>query len=92
MSSTLAGKVGGPVKAITDAGYNLDFFDDQLLAMRGKVSGDTLAFGDVRYRAVVLPECRAHPARHDEKARTICARLAASSSLRDACRIWRRAT
>jgi hypothetical protein len=33
----------------------LDFFDDQLLAMRGKVSGDTLAFGDVHYRAVVLP-------------------------------------
>ena len=55
MSTTLAGKVGGSVKAITDAGYDLDFFDDQLLAMRGKVSGDTLAFGDVHYRAVVLP-------------------------------------
>jgi len=55
LSKTLAGKVGDSVKAITDAGYDLDFFDDQLLAMRGKVSGDTLAFGDVRYRAVVLP-------------------------------------
>jgi hypothetical protein len=55
LSSTLGGKVGGSVKAITDAGYDLDFFDDQLLAMRGKVSGDTLAFGDVHYRAVVLP-------------------------------------
>jgi hypothetical protein len=55
MSKTLAGKVGDSVKAITDAGFDLDFFDDQLLAMRGKVSGDTLAFGDVHYRAVVLP-------------------------------------
>jgi len=55
LSKTLGGKVGGSVKAITDAGYDLDFFDDQLLAMRGKVSGDTLAFGKVHYRAVVLP-------------------------------------
>lgn len=61
MSSTLAGKVGSSVKAITDAGYNLDFFDDQLLAMRGKVSGGTLAFGDVRYRAVVLPNVERIP-------------------------------
>ncbi len=49
-------KVSSTVKAITDSGYNLDFFDDQLLAMRGKVSGKTLAFGDVKYRAVVLPD------------------------------------
>ena len=40
---------------MTDAGYNLDFFDDQLLAMRGKVDGNALAFGDVRYHVVVLP-------------------------------------
>ena len=55
MSSTLGPKVGASVKALTDAGYNLDFFDDQLLAMRGKVDGGTLAFGDAHYRAVVLP-------------------------------------
>jgi len=55
LSKTLAVKVSGSVKAITDSGYNLDFFDDQLLAMRGEVSGNTLAFGDVHYRAVVLP-------------------------------------
>ena len=55
LSKTLAGKVSGSVRAITDAGYNLDFFDDQLLAMRGKVAGNTLAFGKVHYRAVVLP-------------------------------------
>ena len=61
MSSTLGAKVGGEVKAITDAGYNLDFFDDQLLAMRGKVDGNTLAFGDVHYRAVVLPNVERIP-------------------------------
>jgi hypothetical protein len=55
LSAALQGKVGGSVRAITDAGYDLDFFDDQLLAMRGKVAGDTLAFGDVHYRVVVLP-------------------------------------
>jgi hypothetical protein len=55
MSAAFQGKVGGSVKAITDAGYDLDFFDDQLLAKRGKVSGNTLAFGEVHYRAVVLP-------------------------------------
>src|ERR1035437_9386190 len=55
MSSALQGKVSGLVQAITDSGYNLDFFDDQLLEMRGKVAGNTLAFGDVHYRVVVLP-------------------------------------
>jgi hypothetical protein len=62
MSSTLGGKVGGHVQAITDAGYNLDFFDDQMLAMRGEVSGNTLAFGDVHYRVVVLPAVERIPA------------------------------
>jgi hypothetical protein len=55
MNAALQGYASGPVKALTDAGYNLDFFDDQLLAMLGKVDGNTLAFGDVHYRAVVLP-------------------------------------
>jgi hypothetical protein len=61
MSSTLAEKVSGSVKAITDSGCDLDFFDDQMLAMRGKVSGDTIAFGDVHYRAVVLPNVERIP-------------------------------
>jgi hypothetical protein len=55
LSSTLAEKVGDTVKALTDSNYTLDFFDDQLLALRGQVSDGTLAFGDVRYRAIVLP-------------------------------------
>jgi alpha-L-rhamnosidase len=61
MNAALQGKASGPVRALTDAGYNLDFFDDQLLAMRGAVSGDTLAFGDVHYRAVVLPDVERVP-------------------------------
>ena len=55
LSSTLAEKVGGAVKALTDANYSLDFFDDQLLALRGQVADGALAFGDVHYRAIVLP-------------------------------------
>jgi hypothetical protein len=55
MNGFFADKVGGLVKTITDSGYNFDFFDDQLLEMRGAVSGNTLAFGDVHYRVVVLP-------------------------------------
>ena len=55
LSAALQTRVSDSVRAITDAGYNLDFFDDQLLALRGKISGDTLKFGAVRYRAVVLP-------------------------------------
>ena len=55
ISSVMEGKTSGLVQTITDAGYNLDFFDDQLLALRGNVSGNTLAFGDVHYRVVVLP-------------------------------------
>ena len=55
MNAVFAEKVGGLVKTITDSGYNLDFFDDQLLEMRGAVVGDRLAFGDVRYRVVILP-------------------------------------
>ena len=61
MNAFFADKTGGLVKTITDAGYNFDFFDDQLLAMRGEVSGSTLAFGDVHYRAVVLPDVERVP-------------------------------
>ena len=53
--SVLQGRLQNTVRQILDSGYNIDFFDDQLLEMRGKVEGNTLAFGDVRYRVVVLP-------------------------------------
>jgi hypothetical protein len=42
------------VPVILDSGYNLDFFDDGMLDLRGKVENGTLAFGDVRYKVVVL--------------------------------------
>jgi hypothetical protein len=42
------------IRQILESGYNLDFFDDGLLDMRGKVDGGTLAFGDVKYKVVVL--------------------------------------
>ncbi|HWA08731.1 MAG TPA: glycosyl hydrolase [Opitutaceae bacterium] len=40
---------------VLDAGYNLDFLDDGLLDLRGRIDGKTLAFGDTHYRAVILP-------------------------------------
>lgn len=42
------------VPAILDSGYNLDFFDDGMLDLRGKVENGTLVFGDQRYKVVVL--------------------------------------
>jgi alpha-L-rhamnosidase len=42
------------VPLILAAGYNLDFFDDGLLELRGKVDGGALAFGDLKYKVVVL--------------------------------------
>ena len=55
LTAALKGRVSDSTRAILDAGYNLDFFDDGLLAMRGKVAGNTLEFGGIQYRAVVLP-------------------------------------
>jgi len=61
LSSTLGNKVSGLVGPIIDAGYNLDFFDDPLLAMRGKAEGNAIAFGMVRYPIVVLPAIERMP-------------------------------
>jgi hypothetical protein len=70
MNATIAQCLGRDVvRQIIEAGYNLDFFDDPLLAGHGRVTaGDlslgrgkdakvgpaTLAFGAARYRVVVL--------------------------------------
>jgi hypothetical protein len=50
------GQCLGPriVGAILDSGHNLDFFDDEMLALRGKVTGNTISFGNVPYRVVIL--------------------------------------
>jgi hypothetical protein len=42
------------VGRILDGGYNLDFFDDQMLDRFGRVNNGNIVFGDQRYRVVVL--------------------------------------
>ena len=41
--------------AIFEAGYNLDFFDDEMLKTVGSVEKGALALGSSKYRVVVLP-------------------------------------
>src|SRR5204863_6349835 len=41
--------------AIFDAGYNLDFFDDEILKTVGKVEKNNLSLGTGKYRVVILP-------------------------------------
>jgi hypothetical protein len=43
------------IPAILGSGHNFDFVDDGLLALRGRVEEKALAFGDVHYGVVVLP-------------------------------------
>lgn len=52
----ILGQCLGPkiVGDILDAGYNLDFFDDQLLAQRGKIENGQMSFGDVHFKVIVL--------------------------------------
>ncbi len=42
------------IPTLLDNGYNMDFFDDGMLDARGKVDGGSLAFGDVKYKTIVL--------------------------------------
>jgi len=52
----LAQRVGPDIMpAILDAGFNLDFIDDGVLAGGVKVENGALAIGQNRYRAIVLP-------------------------------------
>lgn len=41
--------------ALFESGYNLDFFDDEMLKTVGKVEKENLNLGAGKYRAVVLP-------------------------------------
>jgi hypothetical protein len=54
--SALVSQGLGPeiIPDILGAGYNLDFFDDVLLGKYGRVEGGSLAFGDLRYKVVIL--------------------------------------
>jgi len=43
------------VPTILDSGYNFDVMDDSVIASRAKVDGNTFAFGDVKYKVVIVP-------------------------------------
>jgi hypothetical protein len=52
----LAQRIGPDVlPAILDAGFNLDFVDDRVLATQARAEGGLLEIGQNRYRAIVLP-------------------------------------
>ncbi|HVT88622.1 MAG TPA: glycosyl hydrolase [Tepidisphaeraceae bacterium] len=51
---TIGNRAGGVAAAALAAGYNVDFCDDQLLEMKGKVEGNAIAFGKTKYRVVAL--------------------------------------
>ena len=55
------GYLGNAVGDVLDAGYNLDFFDDGMLDRIGKVDGRSLAFGDLKYKVVVLSQVERIP-------------------------------
>ena len=62
LNEALEARVGPDViPAILDAGFNLDFFDDDTLRTLGHVEGRTLALGPNRYRAVILPNVERMP-------------------------------
>lgn len=55
-------RVGTDVlNTILEAGYNFDFFDDDVLMKAGRVEQDQLVLGAARYRVVVLPNVERIP-------------------------------
>jgi hypothetical protein len=55
MNAAVSQRLGHDIiRRILESGRNFDFFDDSLLDLRGKVDGNTLAFGNVKFKAVVL--------------------------------------
>ena len=59
---SLRNRVGSEaVGAVLEAGFNLDFFDDDVLRQTGKIEKNTLVLGSNRYRAVVLPNVKLIP-------------------------------
>jgi hypothetical protein len=49
------------IGALLDAGFNLDFFDDEVLRQTGSVENGFLVLGPNRYRVVVLPNVERIP-------------------------------
>lgn len=55
-------RIGDEVVARTlEAGYDFDFFDDDVLKQIGRVENHTLALGANKYRAVILPSVERIP-------------------------------
>ncbi|HVQ31593.1 MAG TPA: glycosyl hydrolase, partial [Vicinamibacteria bacterium] len=62
MIETLAERLGADVVArVLEAGFNLDFVDDEALARLGRIEKGSLVLGTNRYRAVVLPGVESIP-------------------------------
>ncbi len=51
----LNGMVANLIPTILEAGYNFDFVDDGLIALRGKVEYHALAFGDLKFKIIIVP-------------------------------------
>lgn len=49
------------VAQVLEAGFNLDFFDDEVLRERSKVETGALALGPNKYKAVILPNVERLP-------------------------------
>ena len=59
----LAQRLGGDIMpAILEAGFNLDFVDDTVLASGATADRGALVIGSNRYRAIVLPDVERMPA------------------------------
>jgi hypothetical protein len=62
MIEALRDRIGDDVIARTlEAGYNFDFFDDDVLRQVGRVEQDRLALGENKYKAVILPNVERIP-------------------------------
>lgn len=49
------------IAQVLEAGFNLDFFDDDALRQIGKIEADALILGANRYKAVILPNVERLP-------------------------------
>lgn len=62
MIDALRDRVGADaLPGVLDAGFNLDFFDDDALAQIGRIHQGGLVIGPNRYQAVVLPDVERIP-------------------------------
>ena len=62
MMNALRERIGPDVLgAVLDAGFNLDFLDDEVLKQIGRVDKGVLTLGACRYKAVVLPNVERIP-------------------------------